>query len=523
MEGVFLGLERRGGGREGIVTGSFRRGLRMAWAGDVDGKADGVIPLGGARCLVWATSPDGAVVVGGGEDGRWRAWELATCREVMSFPMHARQASAVAFAPDGRRVALGSADGLLRVWSGWGADEALPREVPGVTWGRNGHGLRALPAALDPGGRLGLGLALRQGKTVVVGVDLAPGGGTWFSDVPGGIEPNALAMASDGASWMVHDADPGPRLANRPWDAWMGGRPGATWAGHVLPHPLACKRVGFDGTSRAWVTWDDAGHWRCWDAMTGALRESGRVPVQPGMATDLSDDGQWMAAVDADGFRIHVWDRARGPGPVGSWRAPERVHGMRFLGGTNWLLVEDVHRHRWLVDGARGRPIPIPPGSLDGGWVPGWHAPTRRLLHVLESSAIEVVDARAGEVRRWPRLAGDRGVRDVVLSPDGRWVAVVDLGEGVRVMEATSGEPVTRRWVPGGRVRWVGLTGEPGLVVWTDPNRIHAWSMQPYAGTLEGLRERAIVLSGRRRDPQGGMEWLGPAVVARRGAEARGR
>lgn len=523
LEGIFLGLEPRGGGHEGIVAGSFRSGLRMALAGDAKGAADRWISFGGTRCLAWAISPDGAWAVGGGEDGRWRAWELGTCREAGGFPMHARQASALAFAPDGRRVALGSEDGLIRVWSGWGGAEGTSREVAGVVWGRDGHGLRALPAAMDPSGRSWVALAMRRGRAVVVGMSVDPGEGPWFSEVPEGIDPNALAMASDGGSWMVHDADMGLRQAARPWDAWMGGRPAPTWSGQVLPHPMACKRAGFDATVGAWVTLDDTGHWRCWDARTGAAGDAGRVQVPPGVATDLSSDGQWVAAMDADGFRIHFRERARGAGPVASWRAPERVHGMRFLGGTNWLLVEDVHRHRWLVDGAKARPIPIPPGSLDGGRVPGWHAPTGRLLHVLESAAVEVVDAREGEVRRWPRLAGDKGVRDAVLSPDGRWVAVVDPGDGVRVMEAMSGEPVSRRWMPGGRVRWMGWTAEPGLVVLTDPNRIHTWAMQPYAGTADGLRERAMALSGRRRDPQGGLEWLGPAALARKASEARGR
>src|SRR5262249_5615051 len=63
-----------------------------------------------------AFSPDGRLLVAGGEDGIATVWDTADGREVHRLPEHENTAVAAAFSPDGRLLATGRWGGVVRIW-----------------------------------------------------------------------------------------------------------------------------------------------------------------------------------------------------------------------------------------------------------------------------------------------------------------------------------------------------------------------------------------------------------------------
>ena len=61
-----------------------------------------------------AFSPDGVLVLTGGQDGTVRLWEMATGKEIRRYEGHTRRVVAVAFSPDGHWVLHGSSDETAR-------------------------------------------------------------------------------------------------------------------------------------------------------------------------------------------------------------------------------------------------------------------------------------------------------------------------------------------------------------------------------------------------------------------------
>jgi WD40 repeat protein len=77
-----------------------------------------------------AFSPDGRMLVTGGDDGAVRLWETATGQERRRFAGHESAVLDVAVSPDGKLVAAASADAPLFVWDVTGCFDRPPSAAP---------------------------------------------------------------------------------------------------------------------------------------------------------------------------------------------------------------------------------------------------------------------------------------------------------------------------------------------------------------------------------------------------------
>lgn len=95
--------------------------------------------------------------------------------------------------------------------------------------------------------------------------------------------------------------------------------------------------------------------------------------------------------------------------------------------------------------------------------------------------------------------------------PDGRRVSIVDHEDRIRIPDAVTESPVTRRLTAGGTVRWPGFGAGFTRVTALDPGRIQAWSVTPYTGELSPQRDWAMLLTGRKIDARGTVALLSPS------------
>jgi serine/threonine protein kinase/WD40 repeat protein len=106
-------------------------------------------PLGKMDCL--AVSPDGRLLLCGGQDKVVHLWDLEKQEHAGAFKGHTEPVTGVAFAGNGQVVASGSGDGTVRIWKLPGGEAlhqlTLPAAVQSVALARDGK--RALAGCRD--------------------------------------------------------------------------------------------------------------------------------------------------------------------------------------------------------------------------------------------------------------------------------------------------------------------------------------------------------------------------------------
>ena len=336
-------------------------------------------------------SPDGRLLVSGGEDHQVIVWDFARRERLKTFTDHTGVINAVAFSPDGRWFATGSEDETVIVWDASRLEKTVVLRdhrgpVRSVTFSPDG---RLLVSAAEHVSILWETNRWRKGREL-------PSGYSYGNHVFLG---NHLLAESTGRIW---DLTTGQEVRD-PQPDWAGN-----WA--------ACSP---DGTR--WVSVSSAGDVKFVDVARRKSLGIQHIHHDHGRSVAFSPDGRWVATAAE---RVVVWDAATlaklVPLEYDSivWSVAYSPDGRWLVSthGDGAILAWDV-AERELVANLREHSAGVRAVafSSDG----------KRLATASEDKTVIVWDAQAGHKERV--LAGHRTrVTAVTFSPDNRWLASAD-------------------------------------------------------------------------------------------------
>lgn len=440
---------------------------------------------GGVYAVTW--SPNGQWIASGGLDSKVRVWEAATGQEA-TWLAHKSGVYAVAFSPDGRWVASGSSDNTVWVWD---VSAALnTRAVPGREVAHITHEDRVVAVTFSPDGRW-------------------VASGSWDSTA-------------------------------RVWEAATGREV----VRMVHSSEVNCVVFSPDGQ---WVaSGSNDGTARVWEAATG--QEVARMVHKGGVdAVVFSPDGQWVASGSGDGM-VWVWEAATGQ-KVAQMACEDPVATLAFstdgrliasgsgrilLGGNGGGSVWEAATGQEVARLSEGGVYAVafsPDGRqlASGGWggmvavldiaagseltqVPNQEQVLTTVLphglwsRMIEGNTVEVLEAATG--REVAQMVHEEMVRDMVLSPDGRWLVTGsgawDRPGEVQVWDVVTGQVVTRM-VHEGMV-WVVAISPDGRRVasGSSDNTVRIWETATGREMARVVQERFVDAVGFSPDGQ----WL---------------
>ncbi|MFI9583955.1 helix-turn-helix domain-containing protein [Streptomyces sp. NPDC052236] len=363
------------------------------------------VPDGSVRGM--AFSPDGRSVAAA-SPAAVRVWDVATGRTRFTSRSDPQ---AVAFGPDGRTVAAVSLNGLVRVW-----DVATGRP-------RTAHDsqIEGDAVAFSPDGRTyavvrtdGL-VQLREVATGIVRRTI--------SDGPIGV--NEVAFAPDGRTLAI----PGQGDTVRLWDTASGTARATVTAGH---HGRGVMNVALSADGRTLVTSSNL------DPTIRVHRLSAEHPqttLSGHASTYISDmafspDGRTMATVRQG---------PPGRGSVQLWDVRTGDREATLAADTDLAL--------------RGKQLPLTGSRLGAvGFSPTGRALAARAG---KNRVIEVRDVATGRLRRSRALGA---IDTAVFSPDGARLAIVGENGSVRIWRLSTGVLHTAHTGHGQSVRAVAFT-----------------------------------------------------------------
>jgi WD40 repeat protein/serine/threonine protein kinase/tetratricopeptide (TPR) repeat protein len=234
-----------------------------------------------------AFSPDGKMILTGGDDHMARLWNVATARPIGEPLAHGDTVLAVAFSPDGEHLLTGSADRTARLWNA-ATRKPIVRPLP--------HRDQVLTVAFRPDGRIAL-TGSRSGEVRLWDATTGEPGGEFL------MHPSAVTVAAfspDGKTIVTAGG-----LQVRLWDAA---------ARTLIREPLQLQSfvqsLAFSPDGKTIVTGSQNGTVQLWDAASGETissprkRHSDRVR---GVA--FSADSQTLLTGSRDGT-ARLWDIA---------------------------------------------------------------------------------------------------------------------------------------------------------------------------------------------------------------------
>jgi len=224
-------------------------------------------------------SPDGRLLVSGGEDNEIIVWDFPTRQRLRTFTDHSSVVNAVAFSPDGKWFATGGEDHNVIVWDATRLQKVtvlseLRGPVRSLTFSPYGH-LLAASSASEP-----------EGLTIIWETD------SWkeSTTLPFGISYGNHIFLANNRSLADN--------FGRVWDLKTRGLQDehADWKGNWTA-------VSPDGTR--WASVDSKGNVKFADMQQERLLASQHIHHDHGRSVDFSPDGRWLATAAE---RIVLWD-----------------------------------------------------------------------------------------------------------------------------------------------------------------------------------------------------------------------
>jgi WD40 repeat protein len=417
-----------------------------------------------------ALSPDGRLVLTGGNDKMIKLWDAATGRELRSFTGHRGTVDAVAFSPDSRFALSGSDDDTLRLW-----DVTTGKELRSFA----GHRSGVMSIAFSSNGQFAVSGS--WDKTVKLW-DVA--GGKLLRSFDGHREyVEAVAFSPDRLTVLSAGVDKTIKL----WDVATG-----TVLRSFDTHRDSVEAVAFSPDGKWALSGSKDKTMKLWEVATGrelrSFQHGGGVT-----SVAFSSDGRTAIAgssyeriMHADGGgtlstseTITLWNLATGEKlrSFGEQREPNaspsigRVTGLATriaVSPDNRLILSDTGGTMRLWDAATGKPTRLfighgfrvrnvafsPDGriglaNLGGGfklWNVGTGTELRRFGKTAWGSAVAftpdgrfVLSGTHGDFER--QMMDDPAGRTVALSPDGR-SALSASGWALTLSDVATGKDV---------------------------------------------------------------------------------
>ncbi len=316
---------------------------------------------GGIFSIVF--SPDGRVLVSGGNDKLIKLWDVATGREVRTIAGHSKYIRTLAFSPDGRVLVSTSGDKTVKLW-----DVSTGRELGALAGASLSLAVSAV--AFSPDGKK----LASSDENVIKLWDF--NAGRELLKLAGRVETvNSVAFSRDGKTMASGGNEPTVKL----WDVSTGQQVRVLSAGRFV---VGCVVFSPDGKALAGT---DRKSISLWDVATG--RELWTVDAASAWIGSLafSPDGQSLASGGAadknlQAGRLVLWDVATG-------RALRTIESVKNLNSVAFSPEGKM----------------VAGGDL-GGTVQLWDVATGRPLRTLEDN--------------------ENGVESLAFSPDGRMLAI---------------------------------------------------------------------------------------------------
>lgn len=449
-----------------LVTGGEDAAVRV-WDLSTADPGDSVRVLRGhsASVRAIAVTPDGRWLVTGADDKTAMVWDLAN--DTNGKPAHVLQTGsggilAVNITVDGRWIVTGGEDAVVRVWDLKAADPDASARI------LRGHSASIRAIAVTPDGRWLVTGA--DDKTAMVW-DLAEDSPSDLVRTLRGPARSVLAVAitADGSRIVTGSDDRTvafwDRVSNKLVSMYRS-------SGAIIRVYLGADQ---EGDPYLWFASKEDGRVTQWSPLRGNNNINSVLHMKEarGISIAASSDGRWLVTLSTRDSRAvgtaRVWDLRRAD-PAASSRivggsvshAALTPDGALLATGETdgsirvWDLRSTDHDDPVLVIPGRDNPVRAVSVSPDGRWLV-----TNNQSAKLESespsddrggvgASAQIGSFASSEVRLWdlqdpdPAASGhvlDERATDVVMAPDGRWLATVGVDKAVRLWDLRVNSP----------------------------------------------------------------------------------